>query len=818
MAPSTSLQFLELPGSNGYIHGLYGLEACTVRGLIRIQHPIQKPLYIKRLKLTLKGLLWTRFLDTVVSFDMVRREKVLFEICVDVLQDAEIDKNEINILSGILDVPFEIAWPLHDPVTNGHGPSHQLLPPSCTVFGQSGSLHHYQSNVEYTLTATLVESAVPLSSIKSGNSLNSSTADLDTADGSSGHRSGFSASLGAAAATFGLGSLFAPPVRTCILPISPFVVYDARMLPIIMHPDPRRWRSSPGMVPIEYDIEVGPIALGPNDPIRFAYRMIVDSESARLGVRVKKVTFILKETHIVGEDRCCIMDDQQQYYHIHQPPARVKGVTELLRWEHTEYNPISQSDSVATGKPESGYLRDSTTAGSASGLRASSSSGPRLSSYQNSSLSRQVSFQQNTAAFELLPLRESQKSVEVMSRPGTRGGAGDGLYVENETTLYIPSLGGFTATTAKPVIPSENYICQKLNPREAILQVRHSVHVTIDFIEAERISIESGVYLLSVGHEECAYVLDNHPEILPTLDYDKIVGIETWVPEYSAQDQVFMDSCSSLLHSQQHDSDSYSSHSFHPVVPERSHSIDTTHSLLPHRQSDAQSIISDDMYSTDTDLYGDSNPSRNMIPDSPTPRYEDIMRAPISTQSSVTTTKLDNNDTSHNYLDNNSNNISVSHDRLYQPYSTESLPSIPLNSAACISHSPDSTTSNSDRSPMTVLKSTSLANSNEDQNAIRDPLTWFASEPPSIMPLEEALSEAMQDLLDTRVQLSTGRSRVGRYSVHLHGNTSNYRDRDTRSDSLLSYGSNCYYGGSNQLSHGDSHIGETNEDTSQYLS
>ncbi|KAJ1327344.1 hypothetical protein BSLG_010686 [Batrachochytrium salamandrivorans] len=268
MAPATSLQFLELPGSNGFIHGLYGLEACAIRGLIRVQHNPLKPLRIKRLWLSLRGLLWTRFLDTVVTFDMVRREKVLFEEHIDLLQDAEIDLDELSALGGMLDVPFEIAWPLHEPLTSGHGPSNQLLPPSCAIFGQSGSLHHYQAQVEYTLAASLIESTLSrsVSGTLSQEPKSNDTEVVGRDAPMSGLRLGLTSSLSVAAASLGLG-----------------------------------WRSSPGMVPIEYDIEVGPIVLGPNDPIRFAYRMIVDNESARQGVRVSKVSFILKETHILGK-------------------------------------------------------------------------------------------------------------------------------------------------------------------------------------------------------------------------------------------------------------------------------------------------------------------------------------------------------------------------------------------------------------------------------------------------------------------------------------------------------------------------------------
>nr|KAJ3422245.1 hypothetical protein HK105_000535 [Polyrhizophydium stewartii] len=537
MAPPTALRLLPLPGAEGFVHGLYGLEECRVRGFVRIERAqgSQAPLHIKALTLQLRGLLWTRFLDTVDTFDMVRREKTLFVETQPLLQDTVLMPDE---LSGAVDIPFELAFPPHDPVPSGHGPAPQLLPPACSVFGQSSLLHSYQAAVEYVLSATLAEAAAstaaslaqtpgpspapspaPSAAPSRGRSRTSSmggaaaasaaaapgtdgattrgrapggaAADAAPAGPAPARQTAAGPSLGLGLFAAGLASLFAPPVRTVSVSLAPFVTYDPRLLPTVMHPDPRRWRSAPGAAPIEYDIEVGAIALGPNDPIRFAYRMVVDPESARRGVRVRKVSFVLKETHIVGEGRCCALDDRSRHYAVHKPPARVKGVTELLRWEHVEYSPASHSD-----------------------------------------FSRSLS-----SAFGL-----AFGSIGTLHRPGTRGGAGDGMYVENATILHVPALGGFAPSTAKPIIPDDDHICKKIRPRKALLQVRHSVQVSIEFIGAEKMSIESGVYLLPVGHDECVRVLDEDPEILPNLDYDKIVGIEVWVPEYSERDPFFPDS------------------------------------------------------------------------------------------------------------------------------------------------------------------------------------------------------------------------------------------------------------------------------------
>ncbi|KAH6571818.1 hypothetical protein BASA60_006995 [Batrachochytrium salamandrivorans] len=773
MAPATSLQFLELPGSNGFIHGLYGLEACAIRGLIRVQHNPLKPLRIKRLWLSLRGLLWTRFLDTVVTFDMVRREKVLFEEHIDLLQDAEIDLDELSALGGMLDVPFEIAWPLHEPLTSGHGPSNQLLPPSCAIFGQSGSLHHYQAQVEYTLAASLIESTLSrsVSGTLSQEPKSNDTEVVGRDAPMSGLRLGLTSSLSVAAASLGLGSFFAIPTRTCVLPLSPFCVYDARMLPAIMHPDPRRWRSSPGMVPIEYDIEVGPIVLGPNDPIRFAYRMIVDNESARQGVRVSKVSFILKETHILGEDRCCMLDDQQQYYAVHRPPARVKGVTELLRWEHTEYNPTKQTRSASTSKSGAGppqHPSSSSLGGTSSAPWSSSST------YLQPPQQAQGGRSDESTTFELLPLREPQKSMEVMSRPGTRDGAGDGIYVENEYTLHVPSLGGFTPSTAKPVIPTDDYICRKPNPRDAILQVRHSVLVTIDFVGAERISIESGAYLLSVGHDECARVLDEHPEILPPLDYDKIVGVEIWVPEYSVKDPDLVDT-SAVDAEEMSVSESSLSNS-------RYHSDTTSH----HESQDTASTI-------DTAPHALVEPPRN-IPDSPTPRYEDVVNAPPPSRAYTPTDSLSSLDRSESR---SCSNIDMS---LELP---KLLHSMDLEYAHQCSHPIESQRQHIDdemvceeahRSDLNKSIGKAAATTTVASSPMLDPLSQFASEPISIAPLEEALEEAMHTRLELHIRLPTCHDRAARYSqprsynhIYRGNDNGNSRDSDHHDDDPSSH-------------------------------
>ncbi|KAJ1341080.1 hypothetical protein BSLG_004321 [Batrachochytrium salamandrivorans] len=636
---------------------------------------------------------------------MVRREKVLFEEHIDLLQDAEIDLDELSALGGMLDVPFEIAWPLHEPLTSGHGPSNQLLPPSCAIFGQSGSLHHYQAQVEYTLAASLIESTLSrsVSGTLSQEPKSNDTEVVGRDAPMSGLRLGLTSSLSVAAASLGLG-----------------------------------WRSSPGMVPIEYDIEVGPIVLGPNDPIRFAYRMIVDNESAR--------------------------------------QARVKGVTELLRWEHTEYNPTKQTRSASTSKSGAGppqHPSSSSLGGTSSAPWSSSST------YLQPPQQAQGGRSDESTTFELLPLREPQKSMEVMSRPGTRDGAGDGIYVENEYTLHVPSLGGFTPSTAKPVIPTDDYICRKPNPRDAILQ--------------------SGAYLLSVGHDECARVLDEHPEILPPLDYDKIVGVEIWVPEYSVKDPDLVDTSavdaeemsvseSSLSNSRYH-SDTTSHHESQDTAS----TIDTAPHALVEPPRSRLVMLGEDMSS---DSYASMDPNHFSIdiPDSPTPRYEDVVNAPPPSRAYTPTDSLSSLDRSESR---SCSNIDMS---LELP---KLLHSMDLEYAHQCSHPIESQRQHIDdemvceeahRSDLNKSIGKAAATTTVASSPMLDPLSQFASEPISIAPLEEALEEAMHTRLELHIRLPTCHDRAARYSqprsynhIYRGNDNGNSRDSDHHDDDPSSH-------------------------------
>ncbi|KAI8924821.1 hypothetical protein BC831DRAFT_463728 [Entophlyctis helioformis] len=623
MAPSTTLRFLPLPGSESFISGRYGLEEVTVRGIVRVDRPSfsSRPLRISRLRLSLRGLLWTRFLDTVDTFDMVRRDKVLFDTSVDLLADTEImpaemahDLHDPSVAASDppgFDIPFEIAFPAHDVVTAGHGPAPQLLPPSSTVLGQSSSLHHYQSNTEYTLTAVLTESMLPPRPSSSAAAAASSAA-ASTSSSPSASNGGIVSTLGLTAQALGLPHLFAPPTRTQTMSLSPFVVFDPRLIPIIIHPDPRRWRSSPGASPVEYDIEVGPISMGPGDPIRFAYRMNVSPEAARSGVRVRKVSFVLKETHVVGEERCCVLDDRPKSYRQHKPPARVKGTIELLRWENVEYAPMAHgrygSGMAGALNALSKTMGFGILGGSSSSSAASGSSPAPAASSSSSPPSPSLS-------------TSPGKAITPLPRPGDLPGSRDGIHIETETVLHVPPLGSFAPTSPKPVLPDTDAICQRFRQRPAFQQVRHSIQVSIDFWGgADRISIESGVYLSSVGRADVENVLDSDPEILPTLDYDKMVGIEVWVPEYSLRDDGGSGAGSGSQTPTNVEGEGESERDGERAGRARSRLYREPGSVPP---SDYDEDSTDD--EDGAEVYHDAYSSSSSVPGSPAPAYTDVV-------------------------------------------------------------------------------------------------------------------------------------------------------------------------------------------------
>ncbi|KAI8823183.1 uncharacterized protein EV422DRAFT_566041 [Fimicolochytrium jonesii] len=481
----TNVSLLPLPGFSSLLQGRYGIEQCCVRGFVRIAHEpaairlgtAAKPLRIQQLEVVLSGKATTAYTDVAEGLDTVTRENVLLHKQVSLLTEVE------TVPPGsVLDIPFEIPFPPDPdpdslpPPPPGTNPSPHLLPPSMACMGrQASTINSYTGKISYEVIAKLTE--VP------------------------------SVALG----------LFAlsPTVRTATASLNPFCVYDPRLLPTLLHPDIRRWRSAPGAVPVEYDVEVGAIAMGPGDSLRFAYRIVVAPESARKGVRLKRVCLSLREHHVIGEQRCQGLPDDP-YNPIERVGTRVKGMSELLRWE--------QSESVPESTESEYELSD---------FRSSPRHSPRTRPLRIPPSSSSTS---DSTQLHPQPSPPRHPEKHPLPRPGFICRGGDGLSAESETMLHIPSTGGFAPTTAKPLPPTP--IPPHNLPPPAHIETRHSLQVSIDFYGADKLVMESGCVLASVGREECGRVVDEDPEIVPVLDYEKVVGVELWVPEYRERESV----------------------------------------------------------------------------------------------------------------------------------------------------------------------------------------------------------------------------------------------------------------------------------------
>jgi hypothetical protein len=65
------------------------------------------------------------------------------------------------------------------------------------------------------------------------------------------------------------------------------------------------------------------------------------------------------------------------------------------------------------------------------------------------------------------------------------------------------------------------------------VEIRHSVQITIEFQGHEKLNMESSIILSSVNSMDCLELLDYNPDIVPALDYEKVVGNQEWVPAYA---------------------------------------------------------------------------------------------------------------------------------------------------------------------------------------------------------------------------------------------------------------------------------------------
>ncbi|KAJ3104228.1 hypothetical protein HDU96_008994 [Phlyctochytrium bullatum] len=472
MSPVLSIH--PLPDSEEFVYGVYGLEPCTIRGIVRLIHDARYPIKINYLKVKLKGETKCTYMTSVDSSELIHRSKLLVSEEAPLLTQPETLPPESQ-----LDIPFQINLP---------DPDHQsdilrvavrvanLLVPSYAVLGRSGGTP-FDARTVYTLTAEIEEPATLFSFAK---------------------------------------------VREGSVTVEPFVVYDPRLLPLLIQPDSKRWRSAPGESPIEYEVELSATTLGPGDVFRLAYRLAVAREDAVKGVRIKKVSLLIKEHRSVGTQNS---------------RGLVRGSIEIVRWDFDESPPpaagVGGGGGIELGelkprrKTASGFAGYTPVAmlSSAGVPSGSASSAPiPMSSSSSSSPNRRNGS----------PRRYAYRFADSWSS----GPGGDGLYVERDVELKVPSRGNFAPTT-RPADPSLVIPVRQPPGPVAHVEIRHTLQVRVELsVINKTVVMECGCVLASVGREECERVLDESAELMPTLDYDKIFGNDVWVPPYEADDPI----------------------------------------------------------------------------------------------------------------------------------------------------------------------------------------------------------------------------------------------------------------------------------------
>ncbi|KAJ3187234.1 hypothetical protein HK101_009430 [Irineochytrium annulatum] len=635
-----------LPDMDSFVNGCYGLEPCSVRGIVQVIHDARYPLKVSSLVVKLVARSICNYAPTVDAHEVIHRERLLVNADAPLLTAQETLPPESRI-----DIPFQINLP---------EPDHQseivrmairvanLLPPSHVCIGRSNVGTAYEARSVYTLVAELTEPATLLSFQR---------------------------------------------VRSAQVDIHPFVVYDPRLLPALIQPDSKRWRSAPGDSPIEYEVEISATTLGPGDTFRLAYRLAVAREEAARGVRIKKVSLLIKEHRGVGtmgsrlvrssvevvrwdmdegppqsaragggemeladlKPRRKTAEGFSGYVPAARPPsASASSATSSIFPQIPAFGgdevptPISATPTLATPTasassstaalvtpirhssapsrataitmegststapvlaptadftdPLSHPLETSPTVPFSSvlpsfPLRTESTSSapeapstpfmtPSLSSSSSSSAFPVLEPSPEPASSSALPQapdtslplapdtppiarhrpaarprittaqsspvagssvlapppppssvsRASARRLHTFADSWSAGPGGDGLYVERSAEFAVPTRGSFTPTTPRASDPS--LVLPPLRPGpQAAVEVRHTFQVRVELSTINKtIVMECGCVLASVGRGECERVLEETPDLMPSLDYDKIFGNDVWVPPYESED------------------------------------------------------------------------------------------------------------------------------------------------------------------------------------------------------------------------------------------------------------------------------------------
>ncbi|KAJ1551570.1 hypothetical protein HK096_008025 [Nowakowskiella sp. JEL0078] len=439
----SNIQILTLPDSNSFLTGYYGLETCFIRGIVRLDFtPLfatgsQKSqqsnvLNIRKLTVALKADTQVKFLNHNDPLDSLSRSRKLY----DIEEILLVDLLEFNTPLTFLEIPFELLLPetVRDPLSTPLQISNRLNQPSYSfqAFQSLASTNVlYSAKTTYLIVAEVLVPSVPLF----------------------------------------MGLKTRPSKLSANVGLSPWIVFDPKFIPRIVFPDGKKWRSAPDSSPLEYDVDVSAIVLGPNDTFKLSYRLAVSRPAARDGVRIKYIRFVLREHHYVGDTR--------GHY--------VRGVKEILNWSQFEGPAAIDDDEV----------------------------------------------------LELSTVKTTGKAGILRSNNGMLA-VGDGLYAENHVDIQIPKRGAFTPTVNKILDPLRNNI----SPTPSQVEIKHSMQIIIelsnrfesDADEYPNVKLECGCVLTCCGMEDLSSIMEDFPEIMPKLDYEKVTGGEAYIPKYDEFD------------------------------------------------------------------------------------------------------------------------------------------------------------------------------------------------------------------------------------------------------------------------------------------
>jgi hypothetical protein len=255
----------------------------------------------------------------------------------------------------------------------------------------------------------------------------------------------------------------------------PFLYHDPVQIQKLLYSLPKIWKSGPAAHPCEYYFDLQSDSWGPGEDLILDYRIALSSEAERAGTRISQIFVTLKENQTAGD---C-------FGNTYTVPC------DIVKWRQDEYSQLILPKEELLELKRSGS--DIVLMGDMS--------------------------------------RQSQIKPILPSQP-LGGSSSDGLYAESQVRFRIPYSIHPTTIAANRLPETEG--------RHAVLTIQHVLLVEIELSGYEsRMMFKVPVQIATVSKSYCLQLLQTHPHILPTLDYDHVVGGDIWVPEYSPGDPMF---------------------------------------------------------------------------------------------------------------------------------------------------------------------------------------------------------------------------------------------------------------------------------------